>query len=110
MYGKKFLPRGHIALPVLGEPLKMYEHHRDASRSEERHGVLEMYLSKWVSKNALIHEVRVPFNFEQQPAQVMQFERRKNVRGLGHRFLNRFAVLANGCFQPGLTFARIEKP
>ena len=79
MFPEKLVPRGHIALPVLGEPLEIYERRRDASRSEERHGVLEVLVEVGV-EDALIHEVRVPFDFEQQPAQVVQFERRKNLR------------------------------
>src|SRR5215204_1271305 len=98
---EELVDRSHIPLPILGESFEICKYCRDAGRSEERHCVLDILVEVGV-EDALIHEIRVAFDVEQDPAQVMQFERRKNERIVGYRFFDRIAVLANGRFAPGL--------
>ena len=91
---KNLFHAGTFALPVLGQSFEIRKYRCDASRREERYGVLEILVEVGV-EDALIHEVRSPLISNKHPTQVMQFERRKDVRIGSHRFLDRLAVLTN---------------
>src|SRR6185312_7304004 len=71
----------------------------DSSLAEEDDGVFGVFVEVGV-EDALVHEARIVV--EEQPAQVMQLERRENVRITLQRLLETAPILAHGLRSAGL--------
>ena len=89
---------GSIGLPVRREALKVLEHRREPGRPEQGHGVLSV-LVKVRIEDALIHEVGLPFDREEQPLEVVQLEHSETI-GLGSDGLLDFPCMLLKAFFP----------
>src|SRR5262249_45383593 len=78
--------RGDVGLPVSREPLELLEDRVDAGAGEEGDGVLGVLVEVRV-EDALVHEIRVRTDVEEDPPQVVELERRQHARVVGHRLL-----------------------
>ncbi len=75
----EFDERRGVRLPILGETFKILENRVQASRGEDCHCILGVFVEIGV-EDAHVLKVGIAFNFEEVPAQVVQFEHGKNVR------------------------------
>ena len=66
-----------VGLPIHRKALEVLEYRPDAG-SAKRATASSVVLVEVGIENALVHEVRVAIDREQQPAQIVQFERRQN--------------------------------
>src|SRR5688500_18270789 len=92
-----------IGVPVFREALEIFEDSSEAGSHKESHGVLGVFVKIGV-ENTLIHEVRLAFDWKQQPPEVVQFECGKVVRGGSHRRLDFPGVLVKRRLTAGNDF------
>ena len=88
---------GGIGLPVHRKTLEILEHRPQAGGAEYFHRVFGIFIEVGV-ENALIHEIGVPLDGEEHPAQVMQLQDGQGVGLRGDRFLDGFGVFIEDVF------------
>src|SRR6185369_5028198 len=78
-----------IRLPVLGKPLEVFKDRPKAGLREKAHGIFGVLVEVGV-EDALIHEVGLVFDVEEQPAQVVQLEHGEAVWRFGNFLFDLF--------------------
>src|SRR5213080_1203237 len=94
-----------IGLPVRREAFEVFEDGLEPGRREQSHGILGV-LVKVRIEDALIHEIGVPFDREEHPAQVVQLEHSETI-GLGRDgLLDVPSILVEALFPSGDDFRK----
>src|SRR3954454_16383108 len=86
-----------IRLPVRRKALEVLEDGVDAVLRKERHSILGVFVKIGV-EDALIHEIGLPFDREENPAQVVQLKHGEAVRLLRYGLLDVSGVLVEYIF------------
>src|SRR5262249_25199607 len=81
-----------VGLPVLGETFEIFEYRVDARGVEDGYRILAVLVEVRV-EDALVHEVRVTLDREEQPAQVVELQGREGVWLVGYGLLDLARVL-----------------
>ena len=86
-----------IRLPIRRESLEVLEDRADAGGPEQRDGVLGVFVEVGV-EYTLIHEIGLPLDWEEQPAEIMQLQDLKAIRLLSDRLFDRPGVFVELLF------------
>src|SRR6266850_2261509 len=95
--------RDRVGLPVQWEAFEIFEDCSDASRTEERYGILCVLIKVGI-EDALIHEVGLAVNWKQHPAQIMKLERRQQIGLSSQSLLDVLRVLIKDRLATGNDF------
>src|SRR5260370_28245790 len=90
-----------ICFPIVRPALQVHEYRGDAGFQEECYGIFKVFVEIGI-EDALVHEMRSRTDVKNNPAKVMQSERRKHIRLTRDRRLDRRTVLSDHRFFPGL--------
>src|SRR3954462_4410683 len=76
-----------VRLPILGETFQILEDRVQTSCGEDGHGIFGVFIEISI-KDAHVLEVRVTFDLEEIPAQIVQLEHREQIRLTRYPFLD----------------------
>src|ERR1700722_972013 len=96
MFADEFYEGWSVGLPVHRKALKIFKDRVDAGLLEESDRVLGLFVEVGI-EYALVHEVSVVADVEENPSQVVKLERGENVRDPRYRCLYGFSVRSD-CF------------
>jgi hypothetical protein len=109
MLANEFYEGRRVRLPVCRKTLKIFEDRVDAGFLEESDRVLGIFVEVSI-EYALVHEIGIAADVEENPSQVVKLEGGKNERIARYGVLYRFSVGADLSSRPGLIFAMIVNP
>src|SRR6185436_1016171 len=97
-----------LGFPIFGKAFEVFENSINAGGREERHSVLGVLVEVCV-EDALIHEVGLPVDRKEDPAQVVQLEHGETVRLRRYGLLDVFGILVEHLLPTGDDFRKNRK-
>src|SRR5262249_11540856 len=86
--------------PIFWKPLEVFKDRGDASFPKKRDGILGIFVEIGI-EDALIHEVRLTFDVEEHPTEIVQPKYGESVGKASDRFFDGLPVCADRLLAPG---------
>src|SRR5436305_6508741 len=99
----------YVRLPVLGKAFKVLEDCVYSDLFKQGYGIFSV-LVKICIEDALVHEVRVRSNIEENLSQIVRLERCKCIGYIRNRFLNSLAIVSDLFFSSRLDLRDYGEP
>ena len=109
MLAADWIDAGALLFQSAGESFKVFEDEYSPQSSENRHRILGVFVEVGI-EDALIHEIGLAFDREEQPAEIVQLEYGENVGLSGHGLLDSASIFVEDFFPAGDDLRQDREP